>query len=221
VAAEDPPRTTDQQDEDDAGAGRRKGRGRPLADARRPLSSWERYRALTDVLEEAIDLVDLADHKARFGLIVMGALNVLLLVMASQADVFEAVPASWRPVAVAVIVAYGLAAVYFVAQAIESLRPRTADSRAPHGPDTGADDSPVALRFYEDILNRDVEAYRRSWREIRIGQLNAELAVQAHALATINKAKYTALRRFYGGLQLMTVLAFLMIAGGSYLVLSG
>ncbi|HEY7508671.1 MAG TPA: hypothetical protein VIG50_00375, partial [Vicinamibacteria bacterium] len=42
-----------------------------LKDAHRPLESWERYRALTDVLDEAIDLVDLADHKARFALVIM------------------------------------------------------------------------------------------------------------------------------------------------------
>ncbi|PYQ23110.1 MAG: hypothetical protein DMF81_09835 [Acidobacteria bacterium] len=61
----------------------------------------------------------------------------------------------------------------------------------------------MGIRFYEDILSRDVEAYRRAWREIQIGQLNAELAVQAHALAEINRAKYTALRRLYKGLHIM------------------
>jgi hypothetical protein len=217
VAAEDRPRTTDEQDEDDAGSGKNK----PRSDAHRPLSAWERYRALTDVLEEAIDLVELADHKARFGLVVMAALNVLLFIIASETDVFDAVPAGWWPVAVAVIVVYAVVAVYFVVQAIESLRPRTAQPPPRRASRTGVDDLPVAMRFYEDILSRDVEAYRRSWRELRIGQLNAELAVQAHALATINKAKYAALRRLYGGLQIMTVLAALMIAGGSYLVLSG
>lgn len=192
-----------------------------VKDAHRPLESWERYRALTDVLEEAIDLVDLADHKARFALIIMGALNALLFIMASQTDVFDAVPTGWRPVMAAVIVVYALIAVYFVIQAIESLRPRKAQPQVRYASETGLEDFPVGLRFYEDILSRDLEAYRRSWRELRIGQLNAELAVQAHALAQINKAKYGALRRLYFGLQLMTVLAVLLIAVGSYLVLAG
>jgi uncharacterized protein YjiK len=87
--------------------------------------------------------------------------------------------------------------------------------------ETGLEDFPVGLRFYEDILSRDLEAYRRSWRELRIGQLNAELAVQAHALAQINKAKYAALRKLYFGLKLMTVMAVLLLAVGSYFVLSG
>src|SRR5262249_31733732 len=44
-------------------------------------------------------------------------------------------------------------------------------------------------------------------KEVHVGQLNAELAVQAHALANINRAKYAALRRLYSGLKLMTLLA--------------
>src|SRR5687768_3464296 len=77
-----------------------------LKDAHRPLESWERYRALTDVLDEAIDLVDLADHKARFALVIMGALNALLFIMASQTDVFDAIPPGWRPVMTGVIIIY-------------------------------------------------------------------------------------------------------------------
>jgi len=192
-----------------------------LKDSHRPLDSWERYRALTDVLDEAIDLVDLADHKARFALIIMGALNALMFVMASQTDVFDAIPVSWRPVMTAVIVVYALIAVYFVIQAIESLRPRKAQPQVRYASETGLEDFPVGLRFYEDILARDLEAYRRAWRELRIGQLNAELAVQAHALAQINKAKYDALRRLYLGLQILTLMAVILMGVGSYFVLSG
>jgi len=191
-----------------------------LWDAHRPLDAWERYRALSDVLEEAIGLVELADKKARFALMVMGAVNALLFMLAAKTNVFDAVPASWRPAVLLVIGLYGLVAVYFVMQAIESLRPRRAQPHVQHGQDASLKDFPVALRFYEDILTRDVEAYRTSWRKLRIGQLNAELAVQAHALATINKAKYTALRRLYFGLQLMTVLAALVMAAGAYLLIS-
>jgi SdiA-regulated protein len=192
-----------------------------LRDAHRPLDSWERYRALGDVLDEAIDLVDLADHKARFALVIMGALNALLFVMASQTDVFDNIPVSWRPVMAVVIIIYALIALYFVVQAIESLRPRKAQPQVRYASETGLEDFPVGLRFYEDILSRDLEAYRRSWRELRIGQLNAELAVQAHALAQINKAKYNALRRLYFGLQVMTLMGAGLLAVGSYFVLSG
>jgi uncharacterized protein YjiK len=194
---------------------------RLIKDTYRPLDSWERYRALTDVLDEQVELVDLADHKARFALVIMGALNALLFIMASQTDAFDAVPVGWRPVMTGVIVVYALIAMYFVIQAIESLRPRKSQPQVRYASETGLEDFPLGLRFYEDILSRDVEAYRRAWRELKIGQLNAELSVQAHALAQINKAKYNALRRLYFGLQLMTVMAVLLLAVGSWFVLSG
>jgi uncharacterized protein YjiK len=190
-------------------------------DQRRPLSSWERYRALTDVVEESLDLVDLADHKARFALVIMGALNALLFVMASQTDTFDAIPITARPVMTAFIVVYALVALYFVVQAIESLRPRKAQPRVSYLEAHGPEDHPVGLRFYEDIVVRSVEDYRTAWRDLRIGQLNAELAVQGHALAQINKAKYGAVRRLYLGLQIMTLMAVVLMAIGSYFVLSG
>src|SRR6188474_3022510 len=55
-------------------------------DAVRNLDSWERYRALTDALDEAVDLVDLADHKARFALVIMAAVNVVLFFTADAMD---------------------------------------------------------------------------------------------------------------------------------------
>src|SRR3970282_1375825 len=67
-----------------------------LKDAHRPLDSWERYRALTDALDEALELVDLADHKARFALIIAGALNVFLYVLGASTDIFDNVPVRFR-----------------------------------------------------------------------------------------------------------------------------
>ena len=59
-----------------------------------------------------------------------------------------------------------------------------------------------------------MDAYKKAWQEVRIGQLNAELAVQAHALAEINRAKYAALRKLYKGLQIMTLMAVGLVALG-------
>jgi uncharacterized protein YjiK len=192
-----------------------------VKDAHRNLDSWERYRALTDVLGEALDLVDLADHKARFALIIMGSLNALLFLLGTRTDAFDAIPSSWRGGMSVFVLLYAVLAVYFVVQAIESLRPRKAQPQVRYAAETGLEDFPVGIRFYEDILSRDVEAYRRAWREVRIGQLNAELAVQAHALAQINKAKYNALRKLYLGLLIMTITAAALLAIGTYFVLAG
>ena len=178
-----------------------------LKDAHRPLDSWERYRALTDVLDEAIDLVDLADHKARFALVIMAALNVVLFFVAVRTDLVREIPKFIQPFVGVYVLIYALVALYFFLQAIESLRPRKSQPQVSPVTQTGIEEFPLGIRFYEDILRRDVEDYKRAWKEVHVGQLNAELAVQAHALAGINRAKYTALRRLYSGLKLMTLLA--------------
>jgi uncharacterized protein YjiK len=178
-----------------------------LKDAHRPLESWERYRALTDVLDEAIDLVDLADHKARFALVIMAALNVVLFFVAVRTDLAKEIPKFFQPFIGVYVLGYALVALYFFLQAIESLRPRKSQPQISPVTQTGIEEFPLGIRFYEDILRRDVEDYQRAWKEVHVGQLNAELAVQAHALANINRAKYTALRRLYSGLKLMTLLA--------------
>jgi len=166
-----------------------------LKDAHRPLDSWERYRALTDVLDEAIDLVDLADHKARFALVIMAALNVVLFFVAVRTDLVKEIPGFFQPFLGVYVLGYALVALYFFLQAIESLRPRKSQPQVSPVTQTGIEEFPLGIRFYE------------AWREVHVGQLNAELAVQAHALAGINRAKYGALRRLYSGLKLMTLLA--------------
>jgi uncharacterized protein YjiK len=178
-----------------------------LKDAHRPLESWERYRALTDVLDEALDLVDLADHKARFALVIMAALNVVLFFVAVRSDLVKEIPKAVQPFVGVYILIYALVALYFFLQAIESLRPRKSQPQVSSVAQTGIEEFPLGIRFYEDILRRDVEDYKRAWKDVHVGQLNAELAVQAHAMASLNRAKYAALRRLYSGLKLMTLLA--------------
>jgi uncharacterized protein YjiK len=202
----------DQDDRDEEGpeakAERKalKKRDKLREDAHRPLDSWERYRALTDVMDDAMELVDLADHKARFALVIMALLNVALFFVATRADLPGRLPDRWQPWLGLYFLAYVLIALYFFLQAIESLRPRKNQPRVRYFGEAGLEEHPLGLRFYEDILTRDLEAYRRAWREIRIGQLNNEVAVQAHALAEINRAKYRALGRLYVGLQIMTLM---------------
>jgi len=183
-------------------------------DAVRNLDSWERYRALTDALDEATDLVDLADHKARFALVIMAAVNVVLFFSADALDPLKSRSFALQIVLGIYLFVYILVALYFFLQSIESLRPRQSQPQVTPVEQTGIEEFPLGIRFYEDILRRDVDAYKKAWQEVRIGQLNAELAVQAHALAAINKAKYAALRRLYKGLQIMTLMAVGLVALG-------
>ena len=76
-------------------------------------------------------------------------------------------------------------------------------------------DQARSRRFYEDVLSRDMEGYRQAWRDVRIGQLNNEVAVQLHALSAIIRAKYAALDRLYRGLQLMVVFAVVLLLIGT------
>jgi hypothetical protein len=56
------------------------------AEATRPLDPWERYRALTDAVEEGIDLAEMADRKVRFALVVMAGLNVGLFALTTRPE---------------------------------------------------------------------------------------------------------------------------------------
>jgi hypothetical protein len=113
-----------------------------------------------------------------------------------------------------------LVAAYFFVQAIETLRPRRFEPQQPVRSGVG-EDSPPGLRFYADILRRDPEAHAAAWREVRIGQLNAEVAQQIYALARINEAKYAALRRLYTGLKMMTLAGAVFLVISAWLVLRG
>src|SRR5688500_14279752 len=93
-------------------------------DAIRPMDSWERYRALTDAVDEANDLVDLADHKARFALVIMAAVNVVLFFSADALDPLKARSFALQIVLGIYLLGYILIALYFFLQAIESLRTR-------------------------------------------------------------------------------------------------
>ena len=177
------------------------------AKAIRPLDPWERYRALVDSLEQAQDLVEMADRKARFALLIMGALNVTFFFLATRSDLVDYVPRSLRPFLAFYLVVYAGVALFFFLEAIESLRPRRFRPHVPYPGEGGPDHYPEGLRYYEDIVLRDLEAYRRAWREVRFGQLNAELAVQNHVMACINLDKFRSLRRLYGGLRVLTILA--------------
>lgn len=173
------------------------------ADAHRPLTPAERYRALDDAFDFQQELIDLGDHKARFALVIMFGLNAVAFLLLSRGDLVSEIPDTLRPFAAGYLGLYGAAAVYFFFQAIEALRPRivlgTQDKSLP------------ALRFFEGILDRAPREYARAWSELRQEQLCDEVAEQVHALSGINRLKYQALRRLYLGLQIMTVMTALPI----------
>jgi uncharacterized protein YjiK len=185
----------------------RKRESKQIRDARRPLTSWERYRALRDALDEGLELVDLADHKSRFAFVIMGAVNVALFLAASQSEILSRIPDALWPWLAAYLALYGVVGIFFCLQAIEALRPRSIRPEVPLSPDHSLEEQPIGVRYFHDVVERDVGSHIKAWRDIRIGQLNAELARQSWALARINEVKYRALNRVYSGLKVMTFLA--------------
>jgi hypothetical protein len=200
---------------------RRKRESKERLDAKRSLTSWERYRALRDALDEGLELVNLADHKARFAFVIVGALNVALLFAVSRSEILEPIPEALRPWLGAYLALYAVVGVYFFLQAIEALRPRSVRPvvRADH--DFAAEEQPIGVRYFHDVLERDVGSHIKAWREIRVSQLNAELARQSWALSRINQLKYRALNRLYRGLKIMTFLGAGLLAAVGFGFVTG
>jgi len=171
----------------------------------RTMDPWERYRALNDAMDEYYEMLDMANREARFALIIVGALNAVLFVIGTRSNLFASLHIV-RPWLGLGLVAYGAVALHLFLQAIEVLRPRKFHPRLPESA-IPAERYPAGVRYYEDVILRDVQGHCRAWDEVRVSQLNAELAIQGHSLALKVRAKHEALRRLFNGLRLMTLLA--------------
>lgn len=180
-------------------------------DDRRPLDSWERYRALNAAMDEAYELIDLNNREGRFALILMSGLNAAVLVAGTRNDIASLLAADTRPLAVAVFLIYTIVALYYTLQAVDALRPGHFRPRLGAWPKDRFD-YPKGVRYFEDVIKHDAESYWQAWREVTMEQLNAELAVQVHSLCVKNNVKRIALRRLYSGLRLMTLLLAGLVA---------
>jgi cation transport ATPase len=184
---------------------RQKKEQRRLEDANRPLESWERYRALNDTMDEAYELVGIANREARFAAILMGALNATVIVLVTRPEVHFAIPPRFKTWMGTLLFVYAGVAVYFFLAAIEILRPRRFRPKLSGSLEEG-ESHPAGVRYYEDVILRSPDEHWAAWKRVRIGQLNAELAVQIHSLALVNKSKYASVQRLYSGLRIMTVI---------------
>ena len=175
------------------------------ADALRPLDAWERYRALNDAMDEAFERIDMNNRETRFALILMGALNAAAALMATRRDMLTALPPGRQALAAIVLGVYAAVAGYFLLQAINGLQPRQ------FRPNLGAwppdsEDYPKGVRYFEDVVTRDVEGYWQAWGEVRMSQINSELAVQVHSLCLKASVKRVGLLKLFKGLRVMAVL---------------
>jgi hypothetical protein len=184
-----------------------------LRERNEPLSPREECRNLWQTVGQGRRLVELADHKARYALVVMGVVNAGVFILSTRSDHYAAmIPPpirSWFPF---LIFPFGVTAVIFLIDAYNSLRPRP--PRLPVGGRAGQDAKgrPVGLIFWDSFLIHSVEHYQRAWESVHAGQLNNELAAMAYSLGEGVQAKYRALHRLYIELLLIILLAAVMIA---------
>lgn len=174
-----------------------------LRDATRPPRSLERWRILMDVVDEGRRVAELADHKARYALVVMGALNAGVFLVLSRAHLISDLPALVKPWLIGGLVLYAGLSCLFVYHAVDCIRPRWLRDAGGPGP------SPPGLLHWESIRSYDERAYRKAWDTVRMDQLNGEVVVISHHLALLIGHKYRALARLYQGLAVLVILAAL------------
>ena len=188
-------------------------------DAERPPRGMERWRILMDIVDEARRVVELADHKARYALVVMGVLNAGAFLILSRAHLFSDLSPALKPWMIGLLVVYAGLSCLFVFHAIDCLRPRRlrdtgiAAAPGPHGP--------LGLLYWELIGAYDLKSYQRAWSAVRLEQLNAELVLISHHLSRLIGRKYRALGRLYWGLAVLVVLAAFQLIVYAVFALAG
>ena len=176
----------------------RKREAKLLRDARRAPDSHERFKILLEVIDKQRQVIDMEDHRARYAMIVMGAINAAMYLVGSRVARSGLLPAGAEPWVVAFGLAYAAASVFFILAVIDCLRPRTLERKG--------------LLHWEGALMHDLAEYETRWRAVRMDQLNREAIHVAHLLARMIDQKYRANRRLFGGLTILLVVGAVLLA---------
>jgi hypothetical protein len=156
-----------------------------------------------------LDVVEMADRRTRFALVLLGTLNAANMLIALQAEVLGATGLS--PVVVRGYVGcYLLLSLYFLVHAVNALKPRSRQLGKVR--DNVADTTGLPrLRLIDDILTHRVDDFYEVWRTASVGSINHELALQVYLLARTAAEKYRALARVYNGVLLLLALTTLFV----------
>lgn len=177
----------------------------------RRLEPWEQNRALNDVMAEAADHIDHANREIRYALAVMGALDIAGVAMATRPEYLLLAQNELRWLLMAPVILFGVAAVLYFFKAVDSLNPGHFRPRL-GGWMADSQDYPAGLRYYKDVIAHDPETYWKAWQEVRVGQINAELAVRAHSLCQKADIKRIELRQLHIGLRIIAALVTTLAA---------
>jgi hypothetical protein len=189
---------------------------RRLRDAERPPDAFERWRILAELVKEGNQIIDMVDHRARYSLVILGALNAGLALILSRLGVLEGLSPNARWAFVGVLVVYAAVTALCVYFAVECLRPRhlyPSDVAMATVGDAGVQPrhAPRGILFWETVSAYELDDYRKAWGEVRMEQLNAEVVALAHRQSRAIRAKYAILGRLFTGLVLLVVLAALLL----------
>jgi hypothetical protein len=182
------------------------------ADALRPPDAWERFRILLESVDQGRRITEMADHKARYALVLIGLVNAAVILLGTRDDFLEGSPASLDPWLHALLIPYigaTFAALWF---AIACLRPRALQTSLPATDRAAPGQQAQGVLFWEGIVRRNLEHYQRAVNSVTMGQLNAELVVVAHALAAVNRTKFESVRKMYLALVVVIALAAVLLA---------
>jgi len=211
IAAEDLTRLEEEKAE------RRRRKELERSDEARVLDPWERYRALSDHCDGAVDLTEWYDRKTRFALIILTGLNAMNLLVVTKPDAFDAAKHPGA-LTIAYLVCYSLISLYLFAYAIAALRPRRWSLE--HPVQSNEEQQAPGLRMTTHILDQSLDQYCENWRQVQVGTMNRELAVMAYMTAKMNAAKHGALHRVFTGLYVLVALTAALVIVMGYSAIS-
>jgi len=193
-------------------AGRRKS-----DDRHEPLALRERLRHQWDVLDLERRMLENAEHRVRYGLIIFGAVNTGVVLLLARQPLIAPLSPSLALLLRGMAALYVLVAFTVLAGALRSLRPGlsarqiTRLVRSEFVPER-RDQVLLSLIPTGEGLARLSELHR-AWRTVSAEQLSAELTQASLIISTDMEGKAIVMRRLYASLGVMLTLAAAVVAG--------
>jgi hypothetical protein len=184
------------------------------------LSPWERYRILIDESEHQTDLVEMADRKSRFALVIVATLNTVNFIAVIRPELLSGGAIPSAAVLAFYVTFYTGLSLYLCVQAVGTLRPRLFGSSQKRMENETAVPLSQQVLSINTMTREKVEAYYELWRNAQFGQVNREIAMRVQVTGHIITLKYRALERLYSGLLVLVFLTGLLIVGLTYLRLA-
>jgi hypothetical protein len=173
-------------------------------DENRLLEPWDQYRVLTDMAKLQQDLLEMADRRTRFALLILGTLNALNILIVMRPDLLGQAGVQLTPVpGVAFYIGvYAAISLWLFVHAVLALKPRATPLLTTQGlPDGGR-----RLRHFGSMMAQSAEEYLQGWREATIGSVLKELGFHVQLSARVVALKYIAIGRLYNGLMVLVFL---------------